>query len=195
MSSKNRLSALAFAAALLFGAFGLVPAQAAKIGPYFPLPKSFPLSGSSGKDALLKIQAEWLQNGLNNLEKAQTEATAALEKAKADNAKPEEIAALEEKLKTLDADVTATKEEIAIANEDVSPKEQQAERKRRFLLNVNQWINELGRQATQQLKIAILKDGAEAMAAENLHIQLAEQADAIERAKNESSVANWAITR
>ncbi len=91
--------------------------------------------------------------------------------------------------------MTATKEEIAIANEDISPKEAQAERKRRFLLNVNQWINELGRQATQQLKIAILKDGAEAMAAENLHVQLAEQADAIERAKNDSSVVNWAINR
>ncbi len=78
MSSKNRLSALALAATLLLGAFGLVPAQAAKIGPYFPLPKSFPLSGSSGKDALLKIQADWLQNGLNSLEKAQKEATAAL---------------------------------------------------------------------------------------------------------------------
>ncbi len=42
MSSKIRVSVLAFAAALFLGA---IPAQAAKLGPYFPLPKSFPLSG------------------------------------------------------------------------------------------------------------------------------------------------------
>ena len=158
MSSKIRLSVLAFAASLFLGA---IPAQAAKIGPYFPLPKSFPLSGP-GKTALLKIQADWLQNGLENLQKAQKETTAALEKAKADNAKPEDVAKLEEKLKTLDTDIKATEEEIAIENNDTGTKEEQTERKRLFMLNVNQWINELGRQATEQLKIAILKDGMEA---------------------------------
>jgi hypothetical protein len=193
MSSRNRLSALALAAALFLGAFGVVPADAAKLGPYFPLPKAFPLSGP-GKTALLKIQADWLQNGLENLQKAQKEATAALEKAKADSAK-EEIAALEEKLKTLDADIAATTEEIAIANNDVSPKEEQAERKRLFMLNVNQWINEIGRQATEQLKIAILKDGMEAQVAENQHERLSELADAVERAKNDTTVVNWALTR
>ncbi len=191
MSSKNRLSALAVAAALLLCA---APAEAAKLGPYFPLPKSFPLSGP-GKTALLKIQADWLQNGLENLQKAQVETSAALEKAKADNAKPEDVAKLEEKLKALDADITATKEEIVIENNDVSPKDEQKERKRLFMLNVNQWINELGRQATEQLKISILKDGAEAMAAENRHVQLTELADAIERAKNDATVVNWAITQ
>ena len=191
MSSKIRLSVLALAAALLLGA---IPAQAAKLGPYFPLPKSFPLSGP-GKTALLKIQADWLQNGLENLRKAQNETTAALEKAKADNAKPEDVAKLEEKLKTLDTDIKATEEEIAIENNDTGPKEEQAERKRLFMLNVNQWINELGRQATEQLKIAIMKDGMEAQVAENQHERLSEQADAIERAKNDTTVVNWAISR
>ena len=191
MSSKIRVSVLALAAALLLGA---IPAQAAKLGPYFPLPKSFPLSGPS-KTALLKIQADWLQNGLENLQKAEKETTAALEKAKADNAKPEDVAKLEEKLKTLDADIKATEEEIAIENNDTGPKEEQAERKRLFMLNVNQWINEIGRQATEQLKIAILKDGMEAQVAENQHARLSEQADAIERAKNDTTVVNWAISR
>jgi hypothetical protein len=191
MSSKFRLSVLALAASLFLGA---IPAQAAKLGPYFPLPKSFPLSGP-GKTALLKIQADWLQNGLENLQKAEKETTAALEKAKADNAKPEDVAKLDEKLKTLDTDIKATEEEIAIENNDTGTKEEQTERKRLFMLNVNQWINELGRQATEQLKIAILKDGAEAMVAENRHAQLSEQADAIERAKNDTTVVNWAISR
>ena len=191
MSSKIRVSVLALAAALFLGA---IPAQAAKLGPYFPLPKSFPLSGP-GKTALLKIQADWLQNGLENLQKAQTETTAALEKAKAENGKPEDVAKLEEKLKTLDADIKATEEEIAIENNDTGPKEEQAERKRLFMLNVNQWINELGRQATEQLKIAIMKDGMEAQVAENQHARLSEQADAIERAKNDTTVVNWAISR
>ncbi|MGA3063669.1 MAG: hypothetical protein ABSD90_10645 [Methylocystis sp.] len=191
MSSKIRLSVLALAASLFLGA---IPAQAAKLGPYFPLPKSFPLSGP-GKTALLKIQADWLQNGLENLQKAEKETTAALEKAKADNAKPEDVAKLEEKLKTLDADIKATEEEIGIENNDTGTKEEQAERKRLFMLNVNQWINELGRLATEQLKIAILKDGMEAQVAENQHARLSEQADAIERAKNDTTVVNWAISR
>ncbi len=191
MSSKIRVSVLALAAALFLGA---IPAQAAKLGPYIPLPKSFPLSGP-GKTALLKIQADWLQNGLENLQKAEKETTAALEKAKADNAKPEDVAKLEEKLKTLDADIKATEEEIGIENNDTGTKEEQAERKRLFMLNVNQWINELGRLATEQLKIAILKDGMEAQVAENQHARLSEQADAIERAKNDTTVVNWAISR
>jgi len=191
MSSKIRLSVLALAASLFLGA---IPAQAAKLGPYFPLPKSFPLSGP-GKTALLKIQADWLQNGLENLQKAEKETTAALEKAKADNAKPEDVAKLEEKLKTLDADIKATEEEIGIENNDTGTKEEQAERKRLFMLNVNQWINELGRLATEQLKIAILKDGMEAQVAENQHARLSEQAEAIERAKNDTTVVNWAISR
>ncbi|MGA8172441.1 MAG: hypothetical protein WB816_16635 [Methylocystis sp.] len=193
MSSRNRISALALAASLFLGVCA-APAEAAKLGPYFPMPKSFPLSGP-GKAALLKIQADWLQNGLENLQKAEKETTAALEKAKTDNAKPEDVAKLDEKLKALDADIKATEEEIAIANNDMGEKEEQAERKRLLMLNVNQWINELGHQATEQLKIAILKDGMEAQVAENQHARLSELADAIERAKNDSTVVNWAVRK
>jgi hypothetical protein len=194
MSSKKNISALVVAGAMLASAFGAIPAEAAKLGPYFPLPVNFPLGGS-GKDALLKIQAKWLENGLENLEKAKKETTAALEKAKSDNAKPETVAPLEEKLKTLDADIEATKKEIALENDDMGPKEEQAERKRLFLLNVNQWIVELGRQATEQLKIAILKDGMEAEMAQNRHYQISELADSLEKAKRDTSVESWATTR
>lgn len=192
MSSRKHLSA-----ALALGALLLVaPAQAAKLGPYFPLPGNFPLtSGNTPRDSLLKIQAKWLQNGLENLEKAQKETAAALEKRKGENAPATDISALEEKLKTLDDDIAATKEEIAIANEEVSDKERQRERKRLLLLNVNQWINELGRQATQELKKAILSDGMEAQIAENRHIQLSELSDAIERAKHDVSIEEWTATR
>ncbi len=194
MSSKKKMSAIVFAGALFASAFGAIPAEAAKLGPYFPLPASFPLGGS-GKDALLKIQAKWLETGLENLEKAKKETTAALEKAKSDNAKPETLAPLEEKLKMLDTDIEATKQEIAIENNDMGPKEEQAERKRLFLLNVNQWIVELGRQATEQLKIAILKDGAEAEMAQNRNYQLSELANSLEKAKRDASVESWATTR
>ncbi len=195
MSSRNRIPALLFSAAIALAVFADAPAWAAKLGPYFPLPNNFPLGSGSGRDALLKIQANWLQNGLDNLQKAQKETTAALEKAKADNAKPEQVAALEEKQKTLDADIEETKKEIAIENDDMGTKEQQAERKRLFLRNVNQWLQELGRQATEQLKIAYLKDGAEAEVAQNRHDQLEKLADDIERAKHDQSVELWGVSR
>jgi len=66
------MSALFLAGALCAGAFAAVPAEAAKLGPYFPMPAAFPLNGT-GKDALLKIQAKWLNDGLGNLEKARKE--------------------------------------------------------------------------------------------------------------------------
>ncbi|QGM45598.1 hypothetical protein [Methylocystis heyeri] len=195
MSSWNRLPALSLSAVLLLGAFAAAPAQAAKLGPYFPLPNNFPLGGNSGRDDLLKIQARWLENGLENLEKAKKETTAALDKAKGENAKPEQIAALEQKQTSLDSDIEATKKEIALENDDMAPKEQQADRKRQFLLNVNQWIQEIGRQATQALKDSILKDGAEAEIAQNRHDQLENLADRLERAKRDQSVENWGVTR
>jgi hypothetical protein len=195
MSSRNRLPALSLSAILLLGAFAAAPAQAAKLGPYFPLPSNFPLGGNSGRDDLLKIQAKWLENGLENLEKAKKETTAALEKAKAENAKPEQISALEQKQASLDSDIEATKKEIALENDDMAPKEQQADRKRQFLLNVNQWIQEIGRQATQALKDSILKDGVEAEIAQNRHDQLENLADRLERAKRDQSVENWGVTR
>lgn len=71
-------------------------------------------------------------------------------------------------------------------------KEIQAERKRLFLLNVNRWINGLNRSATEQMKIAIMKDGAEAMTGERMAAHYSEQADEIERAKHDTSIENWA---
>jgi hypothetical protein len=195
MSSRNRLPALSLSAILLLGAFAAAPAQAAKLGPYFPLPNNFPLGGNSGRDDLLKIQAKWLENGLENLEKAKKETAAALEKAKAENAKPEQISALEQKQASLDSDIEATKKEIALEDDDMAPKEQQADRKRQFLLNVNQWIQEIGRQATQALKDSILKDGAEAEIAQNRHDQLENLADRLEHAKRDQSIENWGVTR
>jgi hypothetical protein len=195
MSSRNCLPALSLSAVLLLGAFAGSPAQAAKLGPYFPLPANFPLSSGSGKNDLLKIQAKWLENGLENLEKAKKETGSALEKAKAENAKPEQIAPLEQKLSALDSDIEATKKEIELENDDMSPKEQQMERKRQFLLNVNQWIQEIGRQSTQALKDSILKDGMEAQVAENRHASLEDLADRLERAKRDQSVESWGLTR
>lgn len=191
MSSKSRF-ALALSAALL----ACPPAFAVpKLGPYFPMPTNTAVSGTP-RDSLLKLEADWLETGLKNLEKAQKDTTEALDKAKAANAKPEEISALEEKLKTLDADIASAKEDIALATDEKDlSKEKQRERKRLLILIVDQWINEIGRQATQQLKVAVLGDGAEAEIAQNRHIQLSEQADALDRAKHDASVENWVISR
>jgi len=183
-------------AALLLGALLLgAPAQAAKLGPFFPLPGNFTLSGNTPKDSLLKLQATWLQNGLDNLEKAKKETSAALEKAKAENAKPEQLAGLEGKLKGVEADIAATKEEIELGDDSAGGFERQTERKRNLLMNVNQWIRELSRQATQALKEAILKDGMEAQVAQNQHYSLTEQSDALERAEHDVSVEQWAVSR
>lgn len=192
MSSTSRF-ALALAAALLVGqpAAFAVP----KLGPYFPMPDNTTISGEP-REALLKLEAEWLATGLKNLEKAQKETSEALDKAKAANAKPEDLSKLAEKLKTLDADIASAKEEIALATDEKDlSKERQRERKRQLILIVDQWINEIGRQATQQLKKAVLSDGIEAQLAENQHIQLSEQADALERAKHDASIENWVINR
>lgn len=194
MNSNNKTAGVrgALTAMCLCGlvALGLsaAPAQAAKIGPYFPVPNSFNLNGIM-REALLQIQASWLQNGLDNLKKARAEADGQLEKAKAD--KPDQVAALEEKVKKLDEEIDATNKEIAVANDSTDSREIQGERKRRFMLNLNQWINELNRLATEQMKIAILKDGMEAQVAQNRNYQLSEQADSLEKAKRDSSVENW----
>ena len=170
------------------------PAFAAKIGPYFPIPNSLSFSGSP-KDALLKIQSSWLQRGLDNLKKARAQAGDEIEKGKAGGATAEQTAALEEKIKTLDADIEATAKEIEIANDATDSKEVQFERKRLFLLHLNQWINELDHLATEQMKIAILKDGAEAQVAQNRNFQLSQQADDLEKAKQDSSITNWGASR
>ncbi|MCQ4188510.1 hypothetical protein, partial [Methylocystis suflitae] len=159
---------------------------------YFPIPNSLSLSGIP-RDSLLKIQAKWLQNGLDNLKKARTEAEAALEKAK--SGASDQVAAAEEKVKKLDAMIAETQEELALSENSDSSHEIQQARKRNLLLALNQWINELNRLATEQMKIAIMKDGAEAMAAQNRNFQLSEQADNLEKAKRDPSFEDWGVTK
>lgn len=168
--------------------------SAAELGPFFPLPNSLSVSGSP-KDALLKIQSSWLQNGLDNIKKARTQAADELDKGKAGGAKPEQIAALEDKLKKLDADSADAAKELELANDTSPSREIQVERKRLFLLALNQWINELNHLATEQMKIAIMTDGAEAMVAQNRNFQLSQQADDLENAKQDTTIVNWATAR
>ena len=141
------------AAAAMSGALSLFAgdAQAAKIGPLFPIPNGFSINGIA-RDSLLAIEAMWLQDGVDNINKARKETEAALEKAARDI---------------------------------------QSERKNKLLLNVNQWINELNHLATEQMKIAIMKDGAEAATAQARNYQLSEQADNLEKAKHDPSLENW----
>ncbi len=177
----------ALAAALI--AAGLAaPAQAAKLGPYFPLPNGFNLTGIA-RDSLLNIQASWLKNGLDNLEKAKKETEAALEKAK--SGAQDQAAALEEKTKDLDKKIEETKAELAVATDSSPDHAVQKERKDKLMLNINQWINELERLATQQMKIAIMSDGGVAMTAEKLNHQYSTSADELQRAKRDASVENW----
>jgi hypothetical protein len=178
----------ALAAALVVGALGLAPAQAAKLGPYFPIPNGFKLNGVA-RDALLAIQSSWLNNGLDNLNKAKKEAEAALEKAKTDA--QDQAAALEGKVKDLDKMIEDTKAEIAVATDTSASHEIQKERKNKLLLNLNQWINELNRLATEQMKIAIMSDGAVAMTAEKMNHQYSQFADDLEQAKRDPSMENW----
>jgi hypothetical protein len=187
MSANKLAFCAALASALALGASS-VPARAAEVGTYFPLPNYFPITGSA-KDSLLKIQKTWLTDGLAKLKKARDEASAALEKAKADGSG--QVAALEEKLNGLEKQVADVTKELEVANDDTVTREIQVERKRLFLLNVNRWINALNRAATEQMKIAIMKDGAEAMTGERLAAHYSQQADDIERAKHDPSIENW----
>lgn len=177
----------AFVAALLLGA-AAAPAEAAKLGPYFPIPNGFNLNGVA-RDALLAIQATWLKNGLDNLEKAKKEADAALEKAK--GGAQDDVAAAEQKVKDIDKLIEDAKAEIAIATNGDASLEVQRERKHKLLLNVNQWINELDHMATEQMKIAIMSDGGVAMTAEKLNHQYSQAADDLQHAKSDTSVENW----
>jgi len=191
----NLTKATAAGRALLFATllcgtavFATSAARAAVIGPYFPLPNGFNLTGVA-KDALLNIQSTWLQNGLDNLSKARKEADANREKAK--SSAQDQVAAIEEKIKIIDKTIADTKTELALATNADPQHEIQIERKNKLMLNLNQWINELNRLATEQMKIAILKDGNEAMAAQNRNYQLSEQADNLEKAKQDPSIENW----
>ncbi|WP_292528213.1 hypothetical protein [Methylocystis sp.] len=192
-STRRTLALLGLLASTIWlGATFVAPAAATQLGQYFPLPNSLSMSGVP-RDALLKIQSKWLQNGLDNLKKAHGEAEAALEKAKSGAA--DQAAAAEENLKKIDGMIAETQEELALSDNNDSSHEIQAERKRKLLLHLNQWINELNRLATEQMKIAIMKDGAEAMAAQNRNYQLSEQADNLEKAKRDPSFEDWGTTK
>jgi len=192
MFGNKKLSGVraTLAVAALCGAIGLatIPAQAAKLGPYFPIPNGFNLNGIA-RDALLGIQTSWLENGLDNLNKARTETEAALEKAK--GGAQDQVAALEAKLTEIDKLIEDTRAELELSRNTDPNREVQGQRKGKLLLSVNQWINELNHLATEQMKIAILKDGVEAMAAQNRNYQLSEEADNLEKAKRDPSIENW----
>ena len=177
------------ASTIWLGASFITPASAAQIGQYFPIPNSLSIRGVP-RDSLLKLQSKWLQNGLDNLKKARAEAEAALEKAKA--GATDQVAAAEENLKKIDEMIAQTQEELALSDNNDSSHEIQAERKRKLMLHLNQWINELNRLATEQMKIAIMSDGAEAMTAQHRNYQLSEQADNLEKAKTDPSILDWA---
>lgn len=166
----------------------MTPAKAAPLGEYFPAPNGFNLNGVA-KDALLSAEATWLQDGLDNLAKAKKETEAALEKAK--GGAQDQASALEDKLKKIDKLIEETKEELALAKNTDSDRTVQGPRKDKLLANLNQWINELNHLATEQMKIAIMKDGNEALAAQNRNYQLSEQADNLEKAKRDPSIENW----
>jgi hypothetical protein len=177
------------ACATWLGATVATPAAAAQLGQYFPIPNSLSISGVP-RDSLLKLQSKWLQNGLDNLNKARAEAEAAVEKAKSGAA--DQLAAAEENLKKIDGMIAETKEELALSDNNDSSHEIQRERKRKLMLHLNQWINELNRLATEQMKIAIMSDGAEAMTAQHRNYQLSEQADNLEKSKTDPSIMDWA---
>ena len=166
---------LALAAASIAGAFAFVgPAQAAKLGPNFPVPSYINISGP-GRDALLSLEESWLKRGIDNLEKAKKEADAAHDEAKA---------------KDLGKEIEETKAELALAL-DKTPGPVQKARKDKLLLNVNQWINQFERLATEQMKIAIMSDGGAAMTAEKMNQQYSQFADDLQHAKRDASVENW----
>jgi hypothetical protein len=178
MSSHFRKIGLSAAAFVLLA---VGAARAVEVGPYFPLPNYFDLKG---KEELLEQQVSWLKDGVAAVQKARGEIEAKAAKAEADPA-------LQNKLKELDALKAAAEKELAILANDAGDRETELARKDVVITNINRWINALARKATEQLKIAILKDGLERDAAERQHIQLSGQADELERAKHQSSVEAW----
>jgi hypothetical protein len=166
----------ALAGALIWSASAF-PAAAVEIGPYFPLPNSFAITGSA-KDSLLHQMNAWLTDGLERLKKARAEAGVAEDKAKA-----------------LDQQIENASKEQAVLADETEAKEVQRERKRLFLLNLNRWINGLNKAATEQMKIAIMSDGAVAQTAEHRNYQLSQQADELENAKRDPSIESWAVEK
>lgn len=170
---STRAAVRAAAAALAFGGFFALaaPATAAKLGPYFPIPNGVSITGIP-KDSLIAANVKWLENSLDNLKKAR-------EKEAGD------------KQQEIDALISQTEEELKLAKDTNPSHEVQKQRKDALLLNLNQWINELERLATEQMKRAILSDGAEKMEAEARNSQLSEQGEKLEKAKNDNSMQNW----
>jgi len=168
----------AAAAGLALLALGATSALAdTKISRYFPLPLGFSTTGPNVRDSLLQSQAHWLENGLDNVKKARASETS------------------EEKIKEFDAIAETATKELELAKNNDANKDIQVERKRAFLLAINQWINELERQATQQMKAAILGDGMEAMVAQKQAASYSEMAEKLEHAKQDTSIENWAKAR
>jgi hypothetical protein len=151
-----------------------------ELSAYFPLPNYF----EKTKDGLLEQQTSWLSDGVKAIDKARVETQEKLDKNAGD-------AALTEKLATLDKQKAAAVKELDVLKSDTAGKEADLARKDIVVMNVNRWINALSRQATEQLKIAILKDGLERDVAERRHIQLNGQADELERAKHSTSFEAW----
>ncbi|BBU60089.1 hypothetical protein MSC49_00240 [Methylosinus sp. C49] len=158
-------------AVLISAPFAAAPARAVEISPFFPLPNSFDVKGPI-KDGVLAQQISWLDDGI-----------AAIEKARA--------GAAPDKLAELDAQLAAAVKERDILKSDATGRDAELARKNLVVSNINRWINGLARKATEQLKIAILKDGAERDAAERRHIQLSQQADDLEKVKHEPAFEAW----
>lgn len=159
-----------------------LPARAADVGPYFPLPNYF---DTKNKDEILEQATSWLKDGIAALEKARRETQEQLDKNSSD-------AALQEKLKAIDAQLSSAVKERDILTSDAVGREAELERKEITVTIINKWINAVGRKATEAMKTAILKDGLERDAAERRHIQLAGQADELEKVKHHSSFQAWA---
>lgn len=158
-------------AVLISAPFAAAPARAVEISPFFPLPNSFDVKGPI-KDGVLAQQISWLEDGI-----------AAIEKARA--------GAAPDKLAELDAQLAAAVKERDILKSDETGRDAELARKNLVVTNINRWINGLARKATEQLKIAILKDGPERDAAERRHIQLSQQADDLEKVKHEPAFEAW----
>ncbi|WP_026191503.1 MULTISPECIES: hypothetical protein [Methylosinus] len=158
-------------AVMISAPFAAAPARAVEISPFFPLPNSFDVKGPI-KDGVLAQQISWLEDGI-----------AAIEKARA--------GAAPDKLADLDAQLAAAVKERDILKSDETGRDAELARKNLVVTNINRWINGLARKATEQLKIAILKDGAERDAAERRHIQLSQQADDLEKVKHEPAFEAW----
>jgi hypothetical protein len=158
-------------AVLISAPFAAAPARAVEINSFFPLPNSFDVRGPI-KDGVLAQQIAWLDDGI-----------AAIEKARA--------GAAPEKLAELDAQLAAAVKERDVLKSDAAGRDAELARKNIVVTNLNRWINALARKATEQLKIAILKDGAERDAAERRHIQLSQQADDLEKLKHDPGFEAW----